>query len=930
MLRGILILLLIFNFCFAQEKISISLDKKLPSTKIYGIEKQNGKLLFFTPKGFSIYNGKNHQTYNSKNGLKNDDIFNSYTDSKGRIWLYVKSKKIPYIFNEEVHYLDHQLNDLYYWIKEQDELLMVCSSNKLLKFNINNLKLTDSIFFKETILGIDDKNRVITYDGFYDIDGVLLKKHVNNIIDNGYTLRHKLANFSDLYNYTTNELHRYYFNKIDTVKFNDKILNIEYEESVKKLVVSEQNHYKLYNINGKPTNTFNQELSQINHSKHIELFLDSNENLYISNVSNEIVLFPYYRNYINEINFDTKKQNATCFVPYQKGFLIGNENGEIIFIDSSGKTSLTNNIKESVKALKQVGNYLVIAGSENIFTTSLQDTKTTNYLSKNFAPKSITERENKFYILGFLQILALKPEGNNYSFSIHEIKGFNPTSGLQLNDSSWLLSDKNNLVNYNVNSKESTPYNYQSISFINNFLGDIVLASNYNIIHGKNINSLTDTIMFNERISGIHTTDKNLIIGTDKGIFILDSNYKKQLILDKERGIKDDRIIDVKSDKDNIYILTQSTIITLKKTVFKHKLIAPKINQITFAVNKGKNSNIFSSFYRNINIKIDGQGYIDPLGFDVYYRLPSKSKNWIKAPDENFDIELNEPFEGFIEVKLKSFNIESNIYKQKLTVTPSFLESTFGKVLIAILCLIILVLLNVVIVKRIINKKKERQVLENKLLFTEIENLQARMNPHFLYNSLDSFQSLFFYKDKIEANVFLGDFAKLLRKFLEYTKLSLVSVHTEIDLIENYLRVESKRFSEKFDYTISVDSDVEQYQIPTLLVQPTVENAILHGISNTKEKGKIEVIFNLNEDKTLIIIKIIDNGIGINEATERKNIKSKHTSLALKMIEDKIKTIKIISKKDIEFTILDRKETGERGTIATFKIPSDLWKNWQS
>lgn len=914
--------------CFSQEKITISLEKKLPSSKVYDIEKLHNKIFFFTPKGITVFNGKDFTTYNSKNGLKNDDVFNGYADTKGRVWLYTKSKKIPYLLDKKINYLEYELEELYYWLKEANNKLLVCYLNKVLQFDIETLTLTDSLSYNSTIIGIDSNNRVLTYDGYFDLNGKALKAFDSKIDSNGFILTHKISNYSDFFNPVKNTLYRYTFDKIDSIHFNEEVLSVEFQPLLDKFLVSGENRFYLENHDNSTSNLYDDYLSQISHTKNIELYPDNNQNTFITNVSNEVKLFPYYSKYINQTKLDFLNQDISCFAPMQNGFLIGTEAGKILYYNSlTNSASVIHHLKDGIRSFYVHNNHFYIQGNENIYEINTENYNQLNVFQKNFTPKSFVTSDYNLYAFGFLGILEI----NNSQEKVYTpIDKFHPITGVKIDDTTFLLSDKNKVIRYSSASKKTEDYSHNGVFKLLNFQGHLNLITNYYILRGNDIENLKDTLFFNERIHDVLSTKNHLFIGTDKGLYIIDSNYKKQLILDEKRGLINDQILDIKIRNNSIYVLTKNTIITIDNQLLNHQLNKPEVTAISINTEGLKSQGLFSSFFRKLKVEVEANSYIDPSGFDLYYRIPSINKKWTLVNSDNFEIELENPVNDFLEVKIESFNIESNIKRIPIIIEPAFLETWFAKILFLLIGLMILIIVNIIIVRRVIQKKKERQVLENKLLFTEIENLQARMNPHFLYNSLDSFQSLFFYKGKIEANEFLGDFAKLLRKFLEYTKLSLVSISNEVDLIENYLKVESKRFSEKFDYEIKVNLAPEKYQIPTLLVQPTVENAILHGISNVNEKGKIEVIFSLSEDEKHIIIQIIDNGIGIEEATRRKNIKSSHTSLALTMIEDKIKTIKIITHQDIDFTIVDRNKTGERGTISTFKIPTDLWKNWQS
>lgn len=179
-----------------------------------------------------------------------------------------------------------------------------------------------------------------------------------------------------------------------------------------------------------------------------------------------------------------------------------------------------------------------------------------------------------------------------------------------------------------------------------------------------------------------------------------------------------------------------------------------------------------------------------------------------------------------------------------------------------------------------INREKRERYKESleykaKLLTLEQQTLNASMNRHFIFNSLNSIQYFINTQDKLSANRFLSNFAKLIRKNLDSSAedSALVTLQEELERLELYLSLESMRFKDRFDYHIQIDSkiDLESVKIPSMLFQPYVENSIIHGIlPNTELKGKIDVVLELNENEILVCID--DNGVGIDKSLKNKGL----------------------------------------------------------
>ena len=184
----------------------------------------------------------------------------------------------------------------------------------------------------------------------------------------------------------------------------------------------------------------------------------------------------------------------------------------------------------------------------------------------------------------------------------------------------------------------------------------------------------------------------------------------------------------------------------------------------------------------------------------------------------------------------------------------------------------------------IINIRKIRRSGDLKTQAVELKSsaLQAQMNPHFIFNSLNSIQRFIATNDKMQAMDYLSKFALLIRKTLNASSKNNITLDEEISIIKHYLDLEKLRFKEKFNYSITIDSqiDTEDFYVPPLLLQPFVENSIKHGFKKKDNDGRIEVKINQSGDD--ITIKIRDNGIGLQDAD------SSHASMGLKLTRQRL------------------------------------------
>jgi sensor histidine kinase YesM len=202
--------------------------------------------------------------------------------------------------------------------------------------------------------------------------------------------------------------------------------------------------------------------------------------------------------------------------------------------------------------------------------------------------------------------------------------------------------------------------------------------------------------------------------------------------------------------------------------------------------------------------------------------------------------------------------------------------------------------------------------------------LRSQMNPHFIFNSLTSIQNFILQHDDIKASVYLSRFSDLVRNILSNSLVEMITLEEEINTIENYLELQIIRFPEKFEYKINIDEslNLESINLPPMLTQPFIENAIEHGFKHIEHKGQIDLNFIKNAD--YVVIQISDNGIGRQKSREMKSQEEKdHQSMATLITTERIVTISKKLKQKIHFEIIDIKdETGKvAGTKVIFKIP---------
>jgi tetratricopeptide (TPR) repeat protein len=218
---------------------------------------------------------------------------------------------------------------------------------------------------------------------------------------------------------------------------------------------------------------------------------------------------------------------------------------------------------------------------------------------------------------------------------------------------------------------------------------------------------------------------------------------------------------------------------------------------------------------------------------------------------------------------------------------------------------------------------KKTLTLQKELAEYEQKALHLQMNPHFVFNCLGSISSFIVQNGSDSAIKYLSKFSKLMRLTLEYSKESLIPIDKEIESLQNYLELEQLRFNQKFDFTISKDKDIEDdMALPPLLLQPFVENAIIHGLIPKNEKGTIAIDFSI--EKESLICTIEDNGIGFDKSKEiKETLVSVHKSMALDITKKRLEMMEASTSRKANVAIEELKnDAGEiLGTKVVLNLP---------
>jgi hypothetical protein len=461
-------------------------------------------------------------------------------------------------------------------------------------------------------------------------------------------------------------------------------------------------------------------------------------------------------------------------------------------------------------------------------------------------------------------------------------------------------------------------YGIQNDSIVVNYTTENGLASN-----------------FTQKVKG---DGDSIWIVTNKGIQLLDTKTKTFKILTKGDGISTYLINGIIPFKNNVIFSTNKGIFSIdRKTAFQRR-VKPEIYFTGIQINE-KDTLLQEKYtlphYQNaIKLSFNSNGFRSKEHIRYYSRLLGFNENWIPV-DEGIDfVKYNSlPVGNYtFQVVAESTSLAG---KSEITSIEIAIKSPFWKKTWFILSSVLSLLLVTIFYYRNILKKREKQknkeleklAQERELVFLKLENLRSQMNPHFIFNALNSIQEYIIINKKNMASDYLGKFADLIRIYLNHSNKGVISLQDEINCLEMYLELEELRFEDKLTYSITIDEniDADALIIPTMLIQPYVENALKHGLLHKKDNRILRISLKTSGKKDTIICIIEDNGVGRENALEIKQKKDKmHKSFGTQVTQDRLDLFNYGKEKRIGVSIEDLYNTQTKvpnGTKVIITIP---------
>jgi len=454
--------------------------------------------------------------------------------------------------------------------------------------------------------------------------------------------------------------------------------------------------------------------------------------------------------------------------------------------------------------------------------------------------------------------------------------------------------------------------------------------------NGKLNGPFTEKIKLNSlSVRVMEYSDSTVWIGTNQGL------YKMKQVSDDSISVTGPlirkEITALKIDSSFIWVGTGKGIIRIPKN-YQYLTTSPP-NVRFEAVNiDGKDTTVQSDYFLEnppsvFSVEFSVPTYRNQENYFFRYRVLGLSDSWTETPAQSPFARLIGLAPGEYRIEVAAINIENKMSPQ-LSVMTVKIPPPFWKTTWFLFVSFFAVLISVFLVYRWqlnryqtqLKQKQEREVLKNELRLSQMSALTAQMNPHFIFNALSSIQSFIFKNDKLNANIYLGKFSDLIRSILRFSEVHDISLTDEIKALKLYLDLESLRFNGNLDWSLDYPESIipDQIYIPSMIIQPYIENAIKHGLSHKQEDRKLKIRFDCSPDSNVLYVEIDDNGIGRKKSAEiNSNRPGYHQSFAHSATEKRLEILNHSGKYPIGVSITDKENERQQsmGTMVKINIP---------
>ena len=908
----------------------------------------SGFLWISTELGLNKFDGKKFRKFTSYNSAITDNqITNVVATGNNKLFVttgtsgfFIFDSKENTAQKSSVNFSSHvfKVNKLI----ERKGIVYVLNSNsnKIKLFDLMKGKITDSI----TVLGSFINDFDITENGEVIIateNG--LKKCKDKIVSNCENTPY----FKNFIGTVVSKKNQVYFSLKGKIIQYDRVKrliidSIVYDSTlsfVNKMFIDKRNN--LWFATNYPSVLFcyEKQTKQLRNFESFHSFADNSITSITEDIENNIWIGTYNKGLykIAQSVFVAKdileKENLNYIDVDDKGnYYFGTRNGlEIYYKDSSKITNVRNNtnMREYIyKVIPLVDRKIIMANSQpNII-------KARGGAVYQFVTYRRMEKINDtlFIVGGWDNKLSLVTYNyKKFSFVHYKTIPFDVNDGnrnrvncffLDSKSSVWCGTDEGlyrySLIRDELDKIDNKHFNHKILDVIEDDSGVVYVSTEKELLSYTNGKIVPIKEINNQIIEKVTCFEKdnsgNIFLGTYNGLYkIRKSGFNEYY--SEEDGLKSKEINDMVYNKNNNTLLIATNEGMCELNLYLNKYISKHIpiiyiDSITSNGNINFENNYFNVDQRNLSVYFGSVGYSKTNSIKYKWVIDNGNENSI----QNAAIELAELSYGKHTLEIYATNDGKNWSRPYFVriniITPFYLTWWFTllEILFAVLCVIFIIAYRI---KKVRIEAQRKSDIEQKIVQLKYEALNAAINPHFIFNALSSVQHYIHMNKNDEASDYLAKFGYLIRQTLEMATLHFISIYDEVERLKIYIDLEQLRFENKFNYEIEIDPaiDIHKTKIPNMILQPLIENSIIHGFKELSKDGFVQISFKIVGK--LLHITIEDNGSGL-KAGVNTNIKRKDKtkSIAVQNIKDRITTIQGASISIIDKSASDEKKNG--------------------
>ncbi len=867
-----------------QEYVTTQYYKEdgLPSDYCYNImQDDEGFLWISNEAGLFTFDGQNFQN-DIFPELINKEIIQIFKDSRGRIWMIELSGEVFYTENGKL------IEFNYPFIGSTDHFVRICedqnghiwlnNERKPVAFGFD----TETLELKYNFNSKEQQLDLLQSPGYlFHTKDVELKN--NRLIVKGAPTDLEFKDFSinKFYGLETlqlNDKHIFWSNDL-LFEHNFKSGNIQpilqkfhsyFEKNIQNITSDKKGNLWLATKEGfyKFSHPFSENCTvkeYFGNSNSSFVTIDNQDNIWLSTHDQGLIKMKETK----IKNISDKVSNNITQVVHHLGFLIyGTSKGELVVLNEENievirhkagkKTSSVYDIKilDDTSVLVTFINKVSILDLKNLSIENLQSIGFFKHASVSPNKKHVWlngGQNNYISSIDGKKIVPVSPELRSYS-------------SLPISDTSAYIGSVNGLFKSNIDgsARQILPSTIQVDvrSICKSHDGSFWIGT-----HGEGIYIIqADTLVHHlKKLPSKHVRDivqdgEKMWAATTNGLCLINrinQTYNVK-VLDQSDGLASEQINSLFLKDDKLYAATKKGISIVDRNIEFDKVTPiAKINNIK--INE-RDTTILSTYnlasdQRNIKFDFGGILFNKPESIQYKYMLNGLNTQWILTNNTTAQYPSLQPGKYSFLLKAKSLNSRwSELEKVDFVISRKFTEMVIFKVLVGILAFLLLLLGTVFF--------SHSRLRDRNLKLSQMTALRSQMNPHFIFNSLNSVQDYILRDDKVAANKYISSFSKLMRYILNSSEKEFTNLQQELDALEVYMSIESMRFDNELNYSIEISENLEpeKYLIPTMIIQPYIENAINHGLKHAI--GIKKLYLRVRKYRAGLVIEIEDNGVG--------------------------------------------------------------------